>query len=115
LDSLKTLAPQPILDTIIADGTQINSFVGLARHPRLRSVSFKDTPLSRRPNFRISLAIVVGQHLATITGVAVTAKERSAANRFPLIARTLVQLGWDATTPVPSTDEFKKLAGEFKV
>jgi hypothetical protein len=115
IDSLSTLAPQPLLHKLIADGTKINSCAGLSRHPRLCSVSFRQSPLADRPNFRLSICIAVGQHLMKINRTAVTESERREANQYPLIARTLVESGWDAETPMPSRDKFKALTSEFKV
>jgi hypothetical protein len=115
LESLRTLPAQPMLAAIVADETRINSFAGLGRHPRLRAVSFVGAPLAARPNFRISLAIVIGQHLTAVNGAPVTADERALANRYPLIARALVERGWDAEPEVPPIERLKALALEYRV
>jgi hypothetical protein len=115
LESLATLPAQPGLTTLIADNSQIASYTGLSRHPRLKSVSFSGAPVAERPNFRLSLAVVVGQHLASINGCPISAKERALANKYPLVARALIELGWDVETPVPSVAQFKALAGEYNV
>ncbi|OHS93702.1 hypothetical protein TRFO_40023 [Tritrichomonas foetus] len=113
--SLESLPPQPNLQQIVCDNTDIDSFVGLSRHPKLKSVSFLHTPLSERENFRLSCLVIVGQMLSVINGVPVTQRERIQAAEYPVISRYLLEAGWDIQVPVPSIDDFRELAMDFRL
>lgn len=110
LESLETLPSQPNMQQIIADDTQICSYVGLMRHPKLKSVSFLNTPIAEDDHkFRLTMLVLVGQMLSVINGVPVSAKERIEASKYPLIARNLIEANWEIQEPVPSAEDFRKL------
>ena len=111
LESLDTLPSQPNLQQIIADDTQMSSFIGIMRHPKLRSVSFLNTPIAEDDHkFRLTLLVLVGQMLSVINGVPVSPKERIEASKYPLIARYLIETNWEIQEPVPTTEEFRELS-----
>lgn len=110
LESLDTLPSQPNLQQIIADDTQMNSFIGIMRHPKLRSVSFLNTPIAEDDHkFRLTLLVLVGQMLSVINGVPVSPRERIEASKYPLISRYLIETNWEIQEPVPTTEEFREL------
>lgn len=114
-ESLETLPPQTNLQYINADGSQLSSYTGLSRHPKLHSVSFLDTPLSEDPNYRLSLLIVIGQRLTMVDGVPITQQEKKKASKYPLIARYLIEAGWEVVDPCPSIDSFREIAIEKRL
>jgi hypothetical protein len=115
ITGLKSLDPQPVLEEIIAKDCPIVSYAGLGGHPRLRSLSLESTPLASRPNFRLSCCIVAGPHLTSINGKGVTASERTAAGEYPLLARYLIEAGWEVEVPPPPLAKLIQLASEKKV
>jgi hypothetical protein len=115
LTSLESLPAQPALQVITADKTKIAAFTGLARHPHLREVSFSDAPISKEENFRLRCLIVVGQRLAKINGRAVRPEERQVAKDYPVIARQLVEVGWNVERPVPPANRFRELAKQYRL
>lgn len=110
IDSLETIPPQSFLQTIIANDSNISSFGGLSRHPQLKSISFKNTPLSKLPNFRLCCAIVCCSNLIEINGVKITKEERQLAKRYPPIARLLIEGNWNVVVPPPNTEQFRQIA-----
>jgi hypothetical protein len=115
LAGLQTLPPQPVLEKIIANETQIGTYAGLGRHPRLKSLWLLGTPLSALPQFRLTLCILVGTHLTSINGVPVSPGERSTASEYPLLARYLIEAGWEVEVPAPSLERFIALSNEKRL
>jgi hypothetical protein len=115
LCSLDTLPPQPNLRHLIADRSAIDSYGGLSRHPRLASLSLVSTPLAERPLFRLSCIVLVGVHLASINGDPVTIDEKLEATQYPLIARDLIEHGWEIERPLPSSARFKEHVRKFEL
>jgi hypothetical protein len=115
IKSLRTLAPQPILQEIIAIGSTLEDYGGLPRQPHLKTISFQSTPLSDHENFRLSCLVLVGPHLSMINGDPVTKSERNAAIEYPLIAKSLIESGWEIECPVPPKEKFKELANDFQL
>lgn len=109
LESLKTVPPQPFLRKITANNSSLSSYAGLSRFPQLRSISFKNTPLSNKPNFRICCTIVGSSTLQEINGVKITKDERFLARQYPLITKILLENQWDLVIPPPSADEFRQI------
>lgn len=112
IDSLETIPPQPFLQTIKADDSEVSSFAGLSRHRNLKSISFKNTPLSKLPNFRLCCAIVCRSNLVEINGEKITREERQLARKYPPIARILIEGNWKVVVPPPSTQQFRQIAIE---
>ena len=115
IESLESLPAQPNLQQLVADGTRVNTFAGLCRHPKLRSVSLQRTPISETENFRLSLLVLVGQMLAVINGTPVRPSERVAAAKYPIIARMLLEAGWQIEVPPPGKDEMRELALDYNI
>jgi hypothetical protein len=115
IDSLDTLPPQPFLREIIANGSQIDNFVGFSRHPRLAALSMIGTPISRRPNFRVICLVLVGQRLTSIDGRSTGSGERREAAAYPLVARHLIEAGWELDPELPSITRFRELAGKYRL
>lgn len=113
ITSFETLPSQPVMTHLVANRTKINSYVGLSRQPRLSSLSLKSTPLSERANFRIETLIVVGQHLMTLNNEPITQEERNVASQYPVIAQSLIEVGWELVYPCPSADDFRELATNY--
>jgi hypothetical protein len=113
--SFQTLPKQPVLEELIANDTQINSYVGLGRHPHLKSLQLFSTPLSTFPKFRLSCCILAGHHLTSINKKPVTPSERTVASEYPLLARYLIEAGWEVEVPMPSVQRFIRLASQFSI
>lgn len=115
LTSFDSLLGQPWLEEIVADGSQVKSFEGLSRHPKLRSFSAIAAPISDIDTYRLLMLIVVGPKLAIINGTSVTRSERARAASYPKIAKHLVEAGWVPPEEDPTAKEYKKLAADYRV
>jgi hypothetical protein len=115
LTGLQTLPAQPRLEEIIANETRIDTYTGLGRHPRLKSLWLVGTPVSDFPQFRLTCCILVGPHLTSINGKPVTPSERSIASEYPLLARYLIDAGWAVEVPTPSLERFIELSNEKRL
>ncbi|OHS99215.1 hypothetical protein TRFO_08451 [Tritrichomonas foetus] len=114
IKSLASLPPQPFLTQIIANGSQLETLAGLSRFPKLREISFKETPLFVKPNIRIACLIVIGNQLSRINQKKVKKIERLDASKYPIIAKYLLEADWQLEVPVPSMEQFQKLSQEEK-
>lgn len=114
IQSLEDLEIMPQMNEIIADNTKIDSFKGLLGHPKLTNVSFINTPLSKRRDFRLALCILIGPHLSSINNKKVTIDEKKVAVLYPIIARELISKGWEVEYPIPSTSRFIELEKEYQ-
>ena len=115
ITSLHTLPIQPCMKVLSANRTKLDTLSGLSSQPRVTSISFIDTPISRVENFRLSVILAVGQRLSEINGQRVTKTERRMAKSFPPIAKYLVNAGWVVSYPPPSTVDFRYLADQFEI
>lgn len=115
LTSLHTLPPQPIMKTLIADNSKIETLAGLGSQPRLGRLSLINTPVSQTPNFRLSALLCVGPRLSLLNGTPITKAERKMAGCYPPIAKHLVSCGWIVQFPPPSELDFRYLADQFNI
>jgi hypothetical protein len=115
IESLSSLQAQPWLNELIADGSQIDDYAGLSRHPQLRKVSLADTPLSRRPTFRLFTLIVMGSRLITLNSVPISKAEREQAKQFPKIARNLIEAGCDLPGEPVTDADYRHFAEEVSL
>lgn len=113
LQTIEGLAFQPRIESLVLDGCDLANFKNFRAVQRASSISVRDTPVSRTPNFRLSLILVIGPGLRVINGQKVTEKLRERAGEFPGFASDLVNCGWLAEYPVPQTGELDKVAREF--
>jgi hypothetical protein len=111
--TLESLPFQPNLDSLLLDSSELKNFKNFRAIPKLSAITLKNTPASRHPRFKLSLVIVVGPSLRSITGQQVSGQLRQKAAHSPPAAADLVNLGWLAEWPVPSTARFEELAREW--
>ena len=107
--SLEFLQKQPALQIINADGSRLETLAGLSRHPHLKAISFNETPLALKPNIRIAAIVVIGNRLTTINHQPVKLEERKKAAQYPLIAKYLLEEGWQLTDTIPSKKKFLEI------
>jgi hypothetical protein len=115
IKSLRTLAPQPKLEKIIAFESGLEDYDGLSRQSHLKEILLTSTPLAERENFRLSCLVLVGARLSIINDIPVTKSERNAAAEYPLIAKSLIESGWEIEWPVPTAEQFRELANQFQL
>lgn len=113
--TLDTLLPQKQLEKITADSSLLEDYKGFSKFKRVKAFSARNTPLAERPNFRLACAVLFGRKLESVNGMKLTQDERQKASTYPPIAEYLIEAGWDIVDPVPSADEFRVLAGEYKL
>jgi hypothetical protein len=100
------------LDTFIADRSRISSFMNFVAIEGIRTLSLRDTPLSRAPQFVLSAAVVCPR-LTSLNGKRLSELIRRRADAYPTPGRKLVNLGWFAEFPYPSEDRLSEIAAGF--
>jgi len=115
IESLHTLMSQPSMIKIVADNSKIANFAGLSCQPRLRDISFINTPLSQSDNFRLAAIVCIGPRLSVINNIPVSKQERRIAEAYPPISRYLIEAGWILQYPLPSPHDFIYLANKFGI
>ena len=111
--SLSYLHEQPILNEIDLDGTKFDSYVGLSKFKHCTIFNAKDTPLSKRPNYRIALLLAFGPRIKKINGENLTYEERMKAFEFPAICKEFVNNNWDPTDEPPTEEELPSLIEKY--
>lgn len=110
--------PFPKLATFIADRTQISDFKNLKVLSNVRSFSFKQTPVSKIPHYKLSILLCVGSknEITSIDGQTISKKLKSMASEYPQpVSSELVNNGWLAEYPVPSEEKFRELCIKFNI
>jgi hypothetical protein len=112
--SIAGLRPLPHLDAFIANRSQISSFANFIAIEGIRTLSLRDTPVSRTPQFILSAAVVC-PHLTSLNGKQISEQIRRRADSYPSPGRKLVNLGWLAEFPYPPDDRLSEIAAQFGV
>lgn len=105
----------PNLTNLTLDNTPLKNFSYFSKFPKLSSVSCKNTPVSEVPNFKLSLVLMFGDSLRTINSGTISQNIRKKAELYPPEAVLLIDRGWLATYPPPSSEEFEELCREYGV
>ena len=103
------------LKTFIADGTSISNFKNFQAISSVSKISLKGTPISSEPTYKLSLYLVTGQSLKVIDGKTIPASIIKKASTYPPIAASLVNAGWIAEYPCPSSERLYELCNEHGV
>jgi hypothetical protein len=114
LSSLSGLLPLPNLTTFIADNSQLSSFVNFLAIGNVRKLSLLRTPLLNSPTFTLS-ALLVCPRLLSLNGKQVPPLQRQRATQYPPLGRDLVNAGWFAEFPPPSSDRITELTVQYRV
>ena len=112
LTSLMTLKKQTGLTKLIANNSLISSFKNFLSMPSLRSVSLLDTPVSKKPHYRLSLVVLFGDQLISIDGKRIPESLRDKARSLPSIIKTLINSGWDLKFPLPDDEEASSIIAD---
>ena len=108
----------PKLTTFIADKTQISDFKNFQILSGVRSVSLKQTPVSKKPHYKLSLLLCLGSDnkLTSIDGQIITKKLRSMAEQYPQpLTSNLINNGWMAEYPCPDENALFALCEKYDV
>ena len=113
LRTIEGLAFQPRIESLVMDGSDLANFKNFRAVQKISSISIKNTPVAKTPNYRLSLLLVIGPGLRVINGQTVSENLRACAARFPSIASDLVNCGWLADSQNPSELDIDAVAQEF--
>lgn len=114
IESIAGLPFQPNLRTFIANGSSILSLRNFGAIPNVESVSLRDTPVSRDPNF-VTALLIICPNIAIVNGRMVSSRIKERAARYPDVVVRLVDAGWMPTYPCPDDSELKEACEEFEV
>ena len=114
ISSISGLKPQPNLETFIADGSQLSSFLNFSAISNIRRLSLINTPVSRDPHFLLT-ALIACPNLTSINGKMVPQSVRQRAANYPEVGKLLVNAGWMAEPQIPSDDEITTLCDKYQV
>lgn len=112
LEGMKRL---PKLSTFTAVGSNLSDFKNFAAIRGCPKVNLRNTPLSRRPNFKLSLYLVMKESIIQIDGERIPDTVKVRAKSYPKFVGDLINKGWEIRYPCPSDDELQKLCDEYKV
>ena len=115
LESLDGFIKLRNLKTFIADGTSISNFKNFQAIASVSKISLKDTPVSLLPAYKLSLYLVTGQSLKVIDGKTIPSSIIKKASTYPPIAGNLVNAGWIAEHPCPSSERLYELCNEYGI
>lgn len=113
--SFAGLMPQPHLEYVILDGSSIENFQNGLSISMATKISIKNTPVSKIPNFKVSLLILCGENLRIIDGHIISKKLRQKAEQYPPVCKKLVNLGWMAEYPCPSEEDLNEICMQYGV
>ena len=115
LESVDGLTYHKKLKYFIANQSHISS---LKNFKVLRScdvISLIDTPVSKHPNYKLSLLLVIGDHLNLIDGKLVSQSIKAKARSYSPIASDLINAGWMAEYPCPSVEILNQLCIQYGI
>lgn len=115
LESIDGLSPHKKLKYFIANQSHISS---LRNFKVLRSVdviSLIDTPVSKHPNYKLSLLLVIGEHLNLIDGKLIPRSIREKVKMYSPIAADLINAGWMAEYPCPPIEVLNQLCAHYGI
>ncbi|OHT16372.1 hypothetical protein TRFO_13215 [Tritrichomonas foetus] len=115
ITSLEGLAVQPKIENLILDGSMIGSFKNASSISNITKISLQNTPVSKIPNYKISLLLVCGKNLTIIDGRVIPNRIRQKAETYPPVAARLVDCGWIAEYPCPSEEDLKDLCISYGI
>jgi hypothetical protein len=115
ITSLEGLPLLPRLTSLILNQTGLTNLKNILSAPKLRVIALKKTPFSQNRFFRISLVIALPSDLVKIDEQAVPKSMKKRAREYPSCAGGLVNAGWIAEWPKPSTARFTELCAEYGV
>ena len=114
ITSLEQMPPQPNLVEIIANSTQLYSYKGLSKFKNVTMISINDTPMSKRPNYRLALLLAFGPRIQIINGEKISNKERMRAINYASICKEFIDNDWDPSDEAPTEKEIIQLMKKYK-
>lgn len=105
----------PNVTTLIADNTNISNFKNFLNFPSLTKISIKNTPVSKEKTQKLSLYLLFGDALSSVSGTLIPQSVVDKASQYPPYARDLVNAGWIAVYPPPSEREFERICKEYGI
>ncbi|OHT16460.1 hypothetical protein TRFO_02731 [Tritrichomonas foetus] len=115
VSTLEGLPYIPNLNTFLADSTQISTFINFKSIRNASKVSFKKTPLTQYPKYKLALLVLCGNKLTTIDNAIIPKTLRSKSEKYPPIAIELIDRGWIIESPCPDEDRFNELAIDYEL
>lgn len=113
IKSLEGLPPQPKLEYLILDGSTIESFKNGFSISSISKISIRNTPISKIPNYKISLLLICDKNLRIIDDRIIPSKLKQKAEKYPPICRKLVNQGWIAEYPCPSESDLIEICFKY--
>lgn len=113
--SLEGMPYFPHLHTFLADSTQISSLTNFRAIRNATKVSFKKTPISSFPRYKLSLLVICGPNLSSIDDGIINQCLKNRSTLYPKIAADLIEKGWNIEWPVPDNQRFQELCQEYGI
>jgi hypothetical protein len=111
ITSLAGLPFLPRLTVLNADRSKLEDFTNFQSIKTTTRLSLKETPASKKPNYRLSILIVFEEdnRLISIDGCQISQPLRDQARLFPKYCSELVNRGWIAPARPPSFPQLQYL------
>lgn len=104
ISSLEGLPYLPHLHIFNASDTEISTFVNFHAIRNAARVSFRNTPISVLPYYRLSLLLICGKGLISIDGQTISPNLLTKYTQYPKITAKLINSGWNLEYPCPDIE-----------
>jgi hypothetical protein len=115
LTSLEGFPVFPRLQSLIADRTLIDTLINFKCIAGVTKVSLKNTPISQVRNYKLSLMLVCGPKLCSISGTVVSPEMRQRIGDWPDYAAKMANQGWIAEWPAPDEMRWHDLREHYDI
>ncbi|KAK8886905.1 hypothetical protein M9Y10_037938 [Tritrichomonas musculus] len=115
ISTIEGLPFLPNLHTFLAESTNISSFANFSAIKKASKVSFKKSPITDFPKYKLALLIICENKLNSIDDVIVSKALIKKSSTYPPIASELIERGWVVETPTPEDDRFEELCKEYDI
>ena len=115
ISSLEGLKKLQSVDTVILNYTWISSFKNFSAISHASSISLRNSPVEKTPNWKLSLYMVIGPNLRIIDNRGVSDAIKTKSMMFPPHTKDLINKGWIASFPCPVGEEMTEICREFDV
>ncbi|OHT03556.1 hypothetical protein TRFO_29053 [Tritrichomonas foetus] len=115
LTSVDGLVHNKRLKHFTANKSHINTLRNFRALRSVDSVCMLETPISKHPTFKLSLLLVIGDHLHTIDNQLISQSLRDKAKTYSPIAADLINAGWMAEYPCPPVETLNQLCQQYGI
>lgn len=115
IKSLEGLPFLPYLHTFLAESTDISTFANFRSIRKASKVSFKKSPITSFPNYKLALLILCEGNLSSIDNAVIPKSLIKKSTKYPPVTAELIERGWIIESPPPEDEKFDELCKEYDI